>query len=62
MFELLNFTGNFCLELGLIDRIKTNSKHDKLYLTPLGIEVNNIFSLDLQIKKIRLNLNFKYLE
>ncbi len=62
MFELLNFTCNFCLELGLIDRIKTNSKYDKLYLTPLGIEVNNIFSLDLQIKKIRLNLNFKYLE
>lgn len=62
MFELLNFTCNFCLELGLIDRIKTNGKYDKLYLTPLGIEVNNIFSLDLQIKKIRLNLNFKYLE
>ncbi|MEA2074338.1 MAG: hypothetical protein U9O85_01160 [Euryarchaeota archaeon] len=30
--------------------------------TPLGIEINNIFSLDLQIKKYRLNLNFKYLE
>jgi len=30
--------------------------------TPLGVEINNIFSLDLQIKKSRLNLNFKYLE
>ena len=62
MFELLNFTCNFCLELGLIDRIKTNGRYDKVYLTPLGIELNNIFSLDLQIKKCRLNLNFKYLE
>lgn len=62
MYELLNFTCNFCIELGLVERIKSTAKYDKLYLTPLGIEVNNIFSLDLQIKKSRLNLNFKYLE
>jgi len=62
MYELLNFTCNFCMELELVDRIKTNGKYDRIYLTPLGVEVNNIFSLDLQCKKSRLNLNFKYLE
>ncbi len=62
MYEILNFTCNFCIELGLVERIKSTTHYDKLYLTPLGVEVNNIFSLDLQIKKCRLNLNFKYLE
>jgi len=62
MYELLNFTYNFCMELGLVDRIRSNGKYDRLYLTPLGIEINNIFSLDLQAKKSRLNLNFKYLD
>lgn len=62
MFEFLNFACNWCMELGLVDKIKTSTKYDKIYLTPLGIEINNIFSLDLQLKKNRLNLNFKYLE
>lgn len=62
MFELLNFTYNFCSELGLVERVKSSGKYDRIYLTPLGVEVNNIFSLDLQAKKSRLNLNFKYLE
>ncbi|MGI6320644.1 MAG: hypothetical protein ACOXZK_06745 [Bacteroidales bacterium] len=62
MYEFLNFTCNWCLELGLVDKIKTMSNYDRIYLTPLGIELNNIFSLDLQLKKSRLNLNFKYLE
>lgn len=62
MYEFLNFACNWCNELGLVDKIKTTSNYDKIYLTPLGIEINNIFSLDLQLKKQRLNLNFKYLE
>ena len=62
MYEFLNFACNWCTELGLVDRIKTNTNYDKIYLTPLGIEINNIFSLDLQMKKSRLNLNFKYLD
>ena len=62
MYEILNFTCNFCIELGLIERIASSTKYDKLYFTPLGIEVNNIFSLDLSQKKSRLNLNFKYLK
>ncbi len=61
MYEFLNFTCNWCIELGLVDKIKTTSNYDKVYLTPLGIEINNIFSLDLQLKRNRLNLNFKYL-
>jgi len=62
MYELLNFTYNFCSELELVERIKSSGRYDRIYLTPLGVEVNNIFSLDLQAKKSRLNLNFKYLE
>lgn len=62
MYEFLNFACNWCIELGLVDKIKTSTNYDKVYLTPLGIEINNIFSLDLQIKKNRLNLNFKYLD
>ncbi|OIP62423.1 MAG: hypothetical protein COT35_12455 [Nitrospirae bacterium CG08_land_8_20_14_0_20_52_24] len=52
----------WCMELGLVDRIKSSLSYDRVFLTPLGIEINNIFSLDLQIKKSKLNLNFKYLE
>lgn len=62
MYEFLNFACNWCVELGLVERIKTCANYDRVFLTPLGIEINNIFSLDLQIKKSRLNLNFKYLE
>lgn len=62
MYEFLNFACNWCLELGLVERIKTNTHYDRVYFTPLGIEINNIFSLDLQIKKNRMNLNFKYLD
>jgi len=61
MYEFLNFACNWCMELDLVDKIKTASNYDKIYLTPLGVEINNIFSLDLQLKKSRLNLNFKYL-
>ena len=62
MYEFLNFACNWCEELDLIERIRTNSRYDRLYLTPLGIEINNIFSLDLQLKKSRLNLSLKYLD
>lgn len=62
VYELLNFSCNFCIELGLVERIKLGGKYDKIYLTPLGVEVSNIFSLDLLAKRSRLNLNFKYLE
>jgi len=62
MYEFLNFACNWCMELDLVDKIKTPSNYDKVYLTPLGVEINNIFSLDLQLKKSRLNLNFKYLD
>lgn len=62
MFELLNWNCNYCEELGLVERIKTGTKYDRVYLTPLGVEVNNIFSLDLLVKKSRLNLSFEYLE
>jgi len=62
MYEFLNFACNWCYELGLVDRIKTTTLYDKIYLTPLGTEINNIFSLDLQLKKSRLNLNFKFLD
>lgn len=62
MYEFLNFACNWCMELGLVETIKSASNYDRIHLTPLGIDINNIFSLDLQLKKNRLNLNFKYLE
>lgn len=62
MYQFLSFACNWCMELGLVDKVKSAMAYDKLYLTPLGIEINNIFSLDLQLKKSRLNLNFKYLD
>ena len=62
MYEFLNFACNWCIELGLVERVKLASNYDRLFLTPLGVEINNIFSLDLQIKKSRLNLSFEYLE
>ncbi|MDZ7331561.1 MAG: hypothetical protein ONB31_06255 [candidate division KSB1 bacterium] len=62
MYEFLSFACNWCHELGLVERIATGTEYDQVYLTPLGIEINNIFSLDLQLKKSRLNLNFKYLD
>ncbi len=62
MYEFLNFACNWCTELGLVERIKSTTKYDTVYLTPLGVEINNIFSLDLNIKKSRLNLNFKYID
>lgn len=62
MYEFLNFAGSWCIELGLVDRIKTTTNYDKIYHTPLEIEIINIFSLDLLLKENRLNLNFKYLD
>ncbi len=62
MQEFLSWCSNYCLELGLIEKIKSTSDYDQIVLTPLGVEINNIFSLDLILKKTRLNLNFKYLE
>ena len=58
MSEFLRFACNWCIELGLVERIKTGTPYDRVFLTPLGVEVNNIFSLDLILKKSRLNLNF----
>jgi len=62
MYEFLNWCCNYCEELGLIERIKSTTDFDRLVLTPLGVEVNNIFSMDLTLKKIRMNLSFKYSE
>ncbi len=62
MKEFLTWCSNYCEELGLIERIKSTSAYDKILLTPLGIEVNNIFSMDLTLKKSRMNLSFKFTE
>lgn len=61
MQEFLTWCSNYCLELGLIEKIRSTSDYDQIILTPLGVEINNIFSLDLTLKRTRLNLNFKYL-
>lgn len=62
MQQFLNWCCNYCEELGLVERIKSSINYDRLILTPLGVEVNNIFSMDLMLKKSRMNLSFKYTE
>ena len=62
MQQFLNWCVNYCEELGLVGRIVSTTEYDQLFLTPLGIEVNNIFSMDLLLKKSRMNLNFKELD
>ncbi|MEZ4817066.1 MAG: hypothetical protein R2776_03750 [Flavobacteriaceae bacterium] len=62
MQQFLNWCSNYCLELGLIERVKSTTNYDRVFLTPLGVEVNNIFSIDMLLKKSRMNLSFKYSE
>ena len=62
MKEFLNWCSNYCEELGLIDRIMSTTIYDRIVLTPLGVEVNNIFSMDLTLKRSRMNLSFKFSE
>lgn len=62
MQQFLNWCSNYCEELCLIERIRTTTNYDRIILTPLGIEVNNIISMDLLIKRNRMNLSFKYTE
>jgi hypothetical protein len=62
MQQFLNWCVNYCEELGLVGRILSTKDYDRLFLTPLGIEVNNIFSMDLLLKKSRMNLSFKELD
>jgi len=62
MHEFLTWCTNYCAELGLIETAKFTTEYDQVFLTPLGVDVNNIFSLDLTLKKSRMNLSFKYLE
>ncbi|MBK8472159.1 MAG: hypothetical protein IPL33_08285 [Sphingobacteriales bacterium] len=62
MQGFLTWCCNYCVELGLVEQIKSTLDYNQVFLTPLGVEVNNIFSLDLTLKKSRLNLSFKFLE
>jgi hypothetical protein len=61
MHEFLTWCANYCEELGIIERVKSTTTYDTVLLTPLGVEVQNLFSLDLTLKKSRMNLSFKYL-
>lgn len=62
MQQFLNWCSNYCEELGLTERVRSTTNYDSVILTPLGVEVNNIFSMDLLLKKSRMNLSFKYIE
>lgn len=62
MQEFLTWCSNYCVELCLIEKVKSTSAYDQIVLTPLGVEINNLFSLDLTLKKARLNLNFKQID
>lgn len=62
MQQFLNWCSNYCEELGLTERVKSTTNYDRVILTPLGVEVNNIVSMDLLLKRSRMNLSFKYSE
>ncbi len=58
MQQFLNWCCNYCQELGLVERIVSTTNYDRLVLTPLGVDVNNIFSMDLMLKKKQNELEF----
>lgn len=62
MSKFLRFAGNWCYELGLVEIVQDAGNSNKVFLTPLGVEISNIFGLDIQLKKTRFNLSFKYLD
>ncbi len=62
LHEFLTWCSNYCLELGLIQKIKSTSEYDRIFLTPFGVEINNIISMDLTLKRYRMNLSFKFLD
>jgi hypothetical protein len=52
----LNFVCNHCLELGLIERIKTESSYDRVILTTLGSRVLGFIEMDLHLKRERAQI------
>jgi len=59
MLEFLTWCFNYCSELGLVDKIKSTNDYDQVFPTPLGIDVDIIFSIDLTLKKSIMNLSLK---
>lgn len=52
----LNFICTHCQELGLVERIKTNSENDRAILTSLGSRVLGFIEMDLHLKRERTQI------
>lgn len=52
----LNFVCTHCEELGLVERIKTNTPYDRTTLTSLGSRVLGFIEMDLHLKRERIQL------
>jgi len=57
--DLLKFSCNHCIELGLVEKIRTQGYYDRAILTNLGSRVLNLLDMDLNLKreKIQIPLN-----
>lgn len=54
--DWLKFTCNHCVELGLVEKIKTQGFYDSVILTTLGSRVLNFLEFDIQHKRERVQI------
>ena len=54
--DLLKFTCNHCVELELVEKIKTRGFYDRVRLTTLGSRVLNYLDFDINLKRERIQI------
>jgi hypothetical protein len=54
--DLLRFTCNHCIELELIEKIKTTSFYDRVVFTSLGARVLAYMEQDIQAKREKIQI------
>jgi len=57
--DLLNFTCNHCVELGLVERIRTQGFFDRAVITSFGSRVLNYLELDIHLKREKVQIPFQ---
>jgi hypothetical protein len=54
--DLLKFTCNHCVELGLVEKLKTNGFYDRVIFTSLGSRILAYMEQDIQMKRERIQI------
>ena len=54
--DWLQFTCNHCVELGLVDKIKTKGFYDSVVLTSFGSRVLSFLEFEIQLKRERIQI------